>query len=263
MKSKLAVFCCLVINGVFLSNINQILAQTIPDFSTLSRETVSRLNGNCQGSTEVSYTSQKLTAPDGLNTVSVTMTLRRFGQNYSRSITNDYLIKCNYNLIERPAGALIIEKGDTITRKPLYEIFSVVRNLNGYIVANPISFSPDGRYLLMRLDVEDGEDQSRIYHILLDSNNDYRPLSFSFCEGLGSDSYVGFTSPTDIVFACNNPTENELIEVLNLEKRSRRRLTMKPGERSNEIEKILAEARSYGTVNTEFSIVKEQQFPPR
>ena len=230
------------------------------DFATLSREIISRLNGNCRGSTQVSYQSQKLTSPNGINSVYLNMNIRRVGQSNSQANDN-LLIKCNPNTADKIIGELVIEKNGVWSQRKLADILGLSNNIRNYVIANPVSFSPDDRYLVVRLDVFDGLNNSWVNHLILDTLNDYKMLAFSNCEGFESNSYLGFISSSEIVFACENPSEPGSIEVFDLQKRSRQKISTRKASR--ELVKILDKIRSYGAVSSEFAIVDEQQFPPR
>ncbi|MEP0856937.1 hypothetical protein [Trichocoleus sp. DQ-U1] len=245
--------------GFVASYINKSSAQD-SDFVTLSREIITRLNGNCRGSTQVRYQSQKLTSPNGRNSVYLNMNIRRVGQANSRA-NNNLLIKCNPNTADKILGELVIEKDGLSSTTRLGDILGLSNNIHNYVIANPVSFSPDDRYLVLRLDVFDGLNNSWVNHLVLDTLNRYKILAFSNCEGFESNSYLGFISSSEIVFACENPSEPGPIEVFNFQKRSRQRISTRKASR--ELVRILDKVRSYGSVSSEFAIVDEQQFPPQ
>ncbi|MBD2741225.1 hypothetical protein [Coleofasciculus sp. FACHB-1120] len=245
--------------GFVLSYINKSSAQD-SDFATLSREIITRLNGNCRGSTQVRYQSQKLTSPNGLNSVYLNMNIRRFGQVNSRKNDN-FIIKCNPNTADKIIGELVIEKNGVSSTTRLEDILGLSNNIHNYVIANPVSFSPDDRYLVLRLDVFDGLNNSWVNHLVIDTLNRYKILAFSNCEGFESNSYLGFISSSEIVFACENPSEPGPIEVFDFQKRSRQKISTRKASR--ELVRILDKVRSYGSVSSEFAIVDEQHFPPQ
>ena len=260
LSIKKSLIYCAIVTSVF-SSINKASAQDNQSFAELSQQTISRLNGNCQGSTQLKYQSQILTSPDSLKSVYINMVLRRVGQYRSRN-TNEFLIKCNSNIAEKIAEELVIENADGSVQRKLAAALGISERLqNYYVVANPISFSPDNRYLIVRLDVFDGLNKSWVNHIILDTLNNYNVLAFSNCNGFESNSYLGFISSSEVVFACENTSEPGPIEVVDLTKRSRQKISTNTN--SKELLKILDQVRSYGLVSAEFVIVNEQQFPPR
>jgi hypothetical protein len=248
-----------IILGFISSYANKSSAQD-SDFATLSREIISRLNGNCRGSTQVSYQSQQLTSPNGINSVYLNMNIRRLGQSNSR-INDNLLIKCNPNTADKTLGKLVIAKNGVWSKKRLSDILGLSNKIHNYVIANPVSFSPDDRYLVLRLDVFDGLNNSWVNHLILDTLNSYKILAFSNCEGFESNSYLGFISSSEIVFACENPSEPGSIEVFDFQKRSRQKISTRKASR--ELVRILDKVRSYGAVSSEFAIVDEQQFPPQ
>lgn len=260
LSIKTSLIYCAIVTSVF-SSINTASAQDNQSFAELSQQTISRLNGNCQGSTQLKYQSQILTSPDSLKSVYINMILRRVGQYRSRN-TNEFLIKCNSNIAEKIAEELVIENADGSVQRKLTAALGLSERLqNYYVVANPVSFSPDNRYLIVRLDVFDGLNKSWVNHIILDTLNNYSVLAFSNCNGFESNSYLGFISSSEVVFACENTSEPGPIEVVDLTKRSRQKISTNTN--SKELLKILDQVRSYGLVSAEFVIVNEQQFPPR
>lgn len=246
---------CAILMSLGGTWIPQILAQNNEYFTNLSRNTISRLKGNCQGSSQVGYQSQKMISPDALTSVHINMNLVRRGQTSSRNASN-YLIGCNPNIADKLSGELVIEQEGILTRKRFDEILALTGNTYNYVVANPISFSDDSRYLVIRLDVFNGTNDSWINHIVLDSLNDYRLVSFSNCDGFKNTAYLGFMTSAKVVFACENPGSPGPIEVFNLQQKSRRKVSSRSARN-------LYMVRSYGEVSAEFSIVKEQQFPRR
>lgn len=255
MKLQATLIYFSIFAGCFLSFAPKTSAQDNEYFSALSQETLNRLNGDCRGTTEVSYRSQALTSPDDRSSVYIDMTLRRRGRANSYG-EDTFVIRCNGNIAERPSGELIVEKEGKVIRKRLYNILGITRNIYNYTVVNPIAFSADSRYLVLRVDVSDGQNASWVNHVVLDTFNDYQLLSFAACEQFKGNNFIGFLSNLQVVFACEKPGEIGPIEVVNLQTRELQRLNQ------GYVNK-LTEARSYGTVATEFSVVQEQQFPVR
>jgi len=198
--------------------------------------------GNCEGSTEVTYRSQQLTSPNSKTSVYFEVILRRIGKSGDYS-DGSYC----YPLYSRqtPKSKMVVEEPTSLRNLELEP------EDEAYVVMKPISFSPDGRYVVIREDYAwnggDGETANRI----LDTNNDYQALPLYPCqEHYGGGEYEGFISPSEILFSCY---ELESWEVVDLKQNSIRRVSSKPV--------VPEEAQLYGSVTSEFAIVKKQLFP--
>lgn len=238
----------------FFGSMTPALAQTDQGLTQLSQDLFTRLNGNCQGATEIRYESNQLAHPNGNTTVLIRMNLKRMGQVNSRPVDNFNLIRCTANTSAPLSGELIVVEGEKITRKRIVDVLGLTNSLYNYIVANPVAFSAEGRYLVVRLDLYDGRENTWVNHLVLDTLDDYKLVSFSNCDTYQSNNYLGFLSPSQVVFACENPGTPGPIEVFDLEKRSRRKYALKDLPR-------FPQTTSYGTIASQFTILDEQQFP--
>ncbi|GET36418.1 hypothetical protein [Microseira wollei] len=228
-----------------------VLAQDQLSFKNFSIETLSRLNGECRGSTEVNYRSQRLRSPDGKTSIYFNGVIRRVGQNTSRR-GGVGSIKCDPYKLETPAGELVIES-ETILTKNLSDL-GFERRFNGFYIVNPVAFSPDSRYLIARVDVSSNGLDAWTGYAVLDSQKDYQLLSLDPCKDTDfGGEYKGFTSPFEIIFDCSAAGE-VYFEVLNLTRQSISRIPSRSSVSNNQI-------RSYGSVFSTFEIVRVQQFP--
>ena len=229
------------------------LAQDELSFKNFSIETLSRLNGECRGSTEVNYRSQRLRSPDGKTSIYFNGVIRRVGQNTSRR-GGVGSIKCDPYKLETPAGELVIE-GETILTKNLSSL-GFERRFSGFYIVNPVAFSPDSRYLIARVDVSSNGLDAWTGYAVLDSQKNYQLLSLDPCKDTDfGGEYKGFTSPFEIIFDCSAAGE-VYFEVLNLTRQSISRITSRSWVANNSL-------RSYGSVFSTFEIVRVQQFPRR
>lgn len=229
------------------------LAQDELSFKNFSIETLSRLNGECRGATEVNYHSQKLRSPDGKTSVYFNAIVRRVGQSNSRR-GGFGSIKCDPYRLETPAGELAVSS-NTNLRKNLTSL-GFERQFNGFYIVNPIAFSSDSRYLIARLDVSSNGLDAWTGYQILDAQNNYQSLSLDACKDTDfGGEYKGFISPSEILFDCSGAGE-VYFEVLNLSRQSIRRLSTRSSISNNRL-------RSYGSVFSTFEIVRVQQFPRR
>ncbi|NER32565.1 MAG: hypothetical protein F6J93_00530 [Oscillatoria sp. SIO1A7] len=199
--------------------------------------------GNCQGSTELTYRSQQLRSPDGNSVAYYNATIRRVGQRGDRQFGS----YCNPVGRETPVIEMVVESGAgtrRISSDPADE---------AYVISNPISFSPDSRYIVLEHDgVFDGGEIVTFYGIL-DSQNGYRLSSVSPCPSSFA-FYQGFVSASEILFLCDGRFRSW--EVFNLQRGSTRGV-------SQQYVNSAGKPQSYGTVVSEFTVVKKQVFPPR
>jgi len=202
---------------------------------------------NCQGSTELTYQSPILKAPDRDLFIYYQAILRRVGRRGDRQ-GGSY---CSPPVgRETPVLEMFVENGTSVSRIPL-EPFD-----HTYLIAKPISFSPDGRYIVVEyLMAYDGGDVQPHYKFL-DSQNGYRDIGFNICNGFAPNgtSYQGFISPSEILFSCSSRSI-KAFWIVNLEQRSSYQVSSLPASAST--------PQSYGTVTAELSVLKKQVFPRR
>lgn len=204
-------------------------------------------SNNCQGNTEVRYQSQQLTTANRKISVYFDVILRRIGSSKSEKIDSS----CFKFVPEIPLSKMIAEKDGKQVEKEL------IRNYKGgYIDSKPISFSPEGKYILIENVVayDEGLEAYTSYDIL-DTENNYQSLGLFPCGNSDFGGiYKGFISRSEILFACDDGGPPGVFEVVDLRTRSIRKPSkVVPGQ------KLL----SYGFVSSPFKILKTQQFPPR
>lgn len=203
--------------------------------------------GNCQGSTELTYRSQKLRSPDGNSVAYYNATIRRVGRRGDRQ-NGSYCLPARGR--ETPVKELVVESG-TDTRRISSDPID-----GAYVISNPISFSPDSRYIVVERDMAgDGGDGASAYDIL-DSQNGYRRLSVSPCRNAFYGVYEGFVSASEIIFLCTLGRGSSSWEVVDLRRGSTRGV-------SEQYVSSAGKPQSYGTVVSELTVVKKQVFPPR
>ncbi|MDY7013371.1 MAG: hypothetical protein SVX43_07145 [Cyanobacteriota bacterium] len=150
------------------------------------------------------------------------------------------------------------------TRKQQSDFHSILRPRDrisqSAAVINPISWSSDSRYLLVRIDFLEGYD-GYSEHLILDARNNYRLVNFqsnslfSPCNNaqMGSE-FLGFISTDIALFECRNYGEPGYVEVLNLNQRALQRVNGFGEDRR---------LQHYGTILSLPDIVKVQEFPAR
>ena len=213
-----------------------------------AREIVQQVEaGNCQGSTELTYRSQQLRSPDGSSVAYYNATIRRVGQRGDRQ-TGSYCQPLMGR--ETPVIEMVVESG-TDTRR-----ISSDPTDGAYVISNPISFSPDSRYIVVEAEgAFDGGDGVTFYGIL-DSQDGYRRLSVSPCSNAFYGVYEGFVSASEILFSCSTGRGNSSWEVVDLRRGSTRGV-------SQQYVNSAGKPQSYGTVVSELTVVKKKVFPPR
>lgn len=200
---------------------------------------------NCEGTTEVNYRSQKLTSPDGKTTVYFEGILRRIGKKGDKSLEG----YCwPYDGRKTPVLTMLIEKENNLNKIDQ----GSGSGQGGYVETNPISFSPDGKYLITHNIVSyDGGDSIDDYPIF--NTNEYKILSIKECNNSSyGGTYQGFISASEILFDCNEAQ----YEVVNLQKQSIRKV-------SESFAKSAKIIKLYGTISGEMTILKRQVFPAR
>jgi hypothetical protein len=202
---------------------------------------------NCQGTTEVSYRSQKLISPDEKTTLYFEGVLRRVGQKGDVGGGGGGENYC-YPLRGRQTlnTTLIIET-------PTPRRIALPSGKGSYAVINPISFSVDNRYLILRVhygfDGGDGDTTFRVINL----QRKYQTLPLQTCRNsYGSGKYKGFVSSSEILVVCGDGS----FEVANLEKESVQQVSGSFASNANV-------AKGYGTLLEQTTILKRQIFPPR
>ena len=220
-----------------------VLAQDRLSFKNFSIETLSRLNGECRGSTEVNYRSQKLMSSDRQNSVYIEATLTRSGRRGSRLVAG----QCLDTNLETPVATMIVETQTGVRRINLLSIpGSGSRIKNYHAILHPVSWSSNNRYLILRIFYISAPESST-NHLIIDSRNNYSPINVIPCANapIGGE-LLGFRSPTVAVFECSGYGDPSYFESIDLQSRNIRRVNS-------------AEARgrlqSYGRVSSRFQIL--------
>jgi hypothetical protein len=210
-------------------------------FGKLFFKTVENLNINCRESALVNYQSQKLDSPDGKQSTFFDVTMQRPG-NASRIGKH-----CSSRGRQTLIRAMVIEKAGKIFKLNTSNLG--YQNLTkNYFAINPISFSPDSRFLVTRLDfLATSTDYFRIYAIF-DFQNNYRYLKLTPCkDDQFGGRYHNFKSNTEVVFKCDAESQSSYLEIINLQTLSIRRATI------NSL-KLPSHPISYGSISLQFSI---------
>ncbi|MCS5700067.1 hypothetical protein NZK32_13570 [Cyanobium sp. FGCU-52] len=201
---------------------------------------------NCQGTTEVSYRSQKLISPDEKITLYFEGVLRRVGQKGDVGGGGEnycYPLRGRQTL----STTLVIE-----TPTPIR--IALISGKGSYAVINLISFSGDNRHLLLRVHYGfDGGDGDTTFGVI-NLQSKYQTLPLKTCRNSygSSGRYKGFVSSSEILVVCGDGS----FEVANLEKESVQQVSGSFASNANV-------AKGYGTLLEQTTILKRQIFPPR
>ncbi len=212
-------------------------------FSKLFFKALENLNINCLESTLVNYQSQKLNSPDGKQSTFFEVTMQRPG-NATRSRYSKY---CSSRGRQTLIRSMVVEKAGKIFKLNTSNLG--YQNLTkNYFAINPISFSPDSRFLVARLDfLATSTDYFRIYAIF-DFQNNYRYLKLSPCkDDQFGGRYYNFKSNFEAIFKCDTETQSPYLEIINLRNLSIRRATVTSLKLPNH-------PLSYGSIAQPFSI---------
>lgn len=209
------------------------------------------LSNRCNRATEVSYQSQRLLAPDSTTSAYASGLLRKVvggsrrarGRQSSGTCSGSFETLNQQIMIERPSGD-----------RPI----AIAPDRSNYLVYQPRSFSADSRYLVMDMrGAFKGGDAVRRMSIV-DTASGAIDERIKVCqhtvEGYErifyrSSSYVGFSSPSEVVVSCNEPGLEEYFETVDLLTGRVRQLNEQPARLVN-----------YGTVQSEFEVVRTQLF---
>lgn len=198
-------------------------------------------NGNCEKTVELFYDSQKLVSPDGNTSVYFEGILRRIGKKSDYSGKDgQYCYPLRYR--QTPVRNMIVEtngKKQNISLKAE----------DWYNVSIPISFSGNGKYLIVQKNIAyDGGDGDTVFSVY-DLENNYRKLSLYPCEkSYGGGEYKGFVSSSEVLFDCYQQNH----EIINLQNQFIRQVS--------EQDIDFKEVESYGKVLSSTKITKKQVF---
>ncbi len=201
------------------------------------------LGQRCNRATEVSYRSDQLISADGETTVYFEAVLRKIVRPDStlhRADTDDY---CFPDVRETPVRDLVIEHQGEIQRidTGAYEY--------GYILYSPRSFSPDGRYVAIDLQVAFTGGSPGDYVGVFDlEQGDYIPLT-AICEQYEFEQTAGFLDVNTVSVECigYGPAES-LFEQFDLTTGEIRTLPDEFG------------SSRYGSVTRPFEVIQTQSF---
>jgi hypothetical protein len=211
-------------------------------FIDFTRKLLSRLDSNCNEPSEVSYRSQQLTSPNRKVKVFFEGSLRRpvkgkrlyglgCGAPNKTSLIQVMVTESEGKKINLNVGAL-----------------GFISLQKGYVVINPISFSPNERYMVTRLDIYATITDRLKAYAIFDFQNNYRYLKLSPCkDDQFGGRYQTFKSNTEVIFKCDIETESPYLEIVNLQDLSIRRATITSL-------KLPSNPISYGSIAQPFSI---------
>lgn len=202
------------------------------------------LGRRCNRVTEVTYRSQQLASPDGNQKVYVEGLLRKTVHADSplrQSDTDSYCYPDSRETINRQ---LIIETADGTRR--LND-----RPYNGaYILYHPRSFSSDGRFLALDMQVAYTGGDPGSYVLFLDLEGDRVVQVPNVCQNLVFERYAGFVSATEAVVLCQDyGGPSQQFELVNLLDGSVRRLSRSPEN-----------LEGHGSITHDFEVTKTQIF---
>ncbi|MBC6417850.1 MAG: trypsin-like peptidase domain-containing protein [Prochloron sp. SP5CPC1] len=184
---------------------------------------------NCRGSDEVSYRSQKLKSPDSQTQVYFEAMWKRYG--------------CTRAIIRNIK--MIIESGDRVK-------FQHFLATDDYNFSNPLSYSPDGMYLIVAQNWSSGTERWNTF-LFMDGRNNYRTLEIQSCQSAQfGGRFRGFKSPEDAVFECLDP--ESYWEIVNLP-------SGKISEFPHNAEVITSEYPSYGSIKERSQILRVEYLP--
>lgn len=204
------------------------------------------LGDRCNRATETSYRSQVITAPDGRTSAYAAGLLRKLVSPVQavRQTDRGYCFSSRRETLNRQI-VISNEGGDRQVTSPAYS--------SGYVISQPQSFSADSRYVVIesRIGYTGGDAGSFVFFVDVSNNNINESLRV--CEASDGNSYyqsyLGFSTPSEVVIDCNAPAALGYLEALDLQTGSVRRLASKP-----------ANLVDYGTVESEFRVVRSQLF---
>lgn len=205
---------------------------------------------NCQGSTQLTYHSQKLATPDKQKSVYFEVILKRIGKE-GDAFDNGYCFPFDgRQTVNREM--VIINKANKSQKKKL----PLPSESQAYIIMNPQSFSADGRYLVV---VEkyayDGGDGGTFSYIL-DTQENYKNLPLVLCKNADFVDYQGFISEQKVVFSCGTLGDRSWWEVVDIAKNSTNKI-------SSQVINAAGKLQSYGTVISPLNIVNKQVISPQ
>jgi WD40 repeat protein len=210
-------------------------------FRALFSKALRNIHINCQESALVNYQSQKLMSPDRKKSIFFELTLQRPANATRRQ---NQCISAGRQTVIR---SMIVENAGKTLKLNTASLGYVRLIKTHYFVINPISFSPDSRFLVSRLDLfATSTDYYRLYAIF-DFENKYRYLKLAPCK---DDQFGGlyhtFTSNTEIVFKCDF-SPNSYLEIINLQTLSIRRAPISSL-------KLPSHPVSFGSISKEFAV---------
>ena len=184
---------------------------------------------NCHGSTEVSYRSQQLKSPDSKTKVYFEAMLKRYG--------------CKAAKTRRMKMA--IEQDERVK----FQHFPATDNYN---FSNPLSYSADGRYLIVAQNWSSGTERWNTF-LFVDTANNYNALDIQSCQGAQfGGRFRGFKSSEDAVFECLDP--ESYWEIVNLRSKKIQKLP-----KLDELAPL--DYPSYGSIGKRSQILQVEDLP--
>ena len=243
---KRQVFSILAFEIAMISLASIAIAQAISPV----RRVVEITNHRCNRATEVSYQSKKLLSPDESTQVHFEGTLRKVVNDPENAPRSDNGF-CHANKAQTVIDQLVVDvEGETT----IFDSFSYD---GGYIILEPLSFSPDGQYLVTRADtVYAGMHNTPGIALFSPTNGQITTVS-NMCDGLMESDmdavdYIGFSSSGEMIVECQ-PTgrqgRSNRFESINLQSGVVNQLTERPSRTT-----------SHGTTLGYFEITKVQRF---
>jgi len=156
------------------------------------------LGANCDRAAELTYRSQVIASPDGNTLVRAEGLLRKRVNPESTLRAIDTDTYCYPDARE------------TVNRQIILQTASGIRKLidtpyeEGYILYQPRAFSADSRFLALDMRVVYTDGSTGSYVLFLDTSNDTLVETPNLCDGLISQSHIGFTADTEAVVHCQD-----------------------------------------------------------
>lgn len=213
----------------------------------LPQAMLNTLGRQCSRTTEVTYRSDQLMAPDGRQVVHFEGLLRKTVEPDSQLRQIDTENLCYSDGRETAVRSLVITNAEgtrELSDSP-YE--------DGYVIYQPRAFSADSRFLAVDMQAAyiGGNPGSYVLFFDLESN---RIVSTSdVCRGLEFQSYIGFASETEAVVLCQDhgaaSVGAERFEVVDLADGGVSAIASRPED-----------LMGYGSITREFEVTNSQQF---
>lgn len=209
-------------------------------FKNLFGKTMRILSFNCEKSASANYQSQKLSSPDGKRSVFFEASMQRPAN--AKRMGNSCSSSGRHTVIK---SMLVENAGKTLKLNTAN--LGYIDLYKSYLVINPISFSPDSRFLISRIDQLASITDQFVSFAIFDFHNNYRYLKLSPCkDDQFGGMYQTFKSNTEVVFKCIE-TQSPYLEIVNLQTLSIRRVSISSL-------KLPSNPVSFGSISKEFAV---------